>query len=53
MLGNPHARRSGTFAFRRHPSGVRQLHNGCCPKGSAADPVLTVALALQAEPPRC
>ncbi|MDR1216536.1 MAG: hypothetical protein LBK25_07640 [Treponema sp.] len=35
-----------------HPSGVRRLHTGCCPKGSAADPVLTVTLALQAEPTR-
>ncbi|MDR1216714.1 MAG: hypothetical protein LBK25_08530 [Treponema sp.] len=27
-----------------HPSGVRRLHMGCCTKGSAADPDLTVTL---------
>ncbi|MDR1216062.1 MAG: hypothetical protein LBK25_05205 [Treponema sp.] len=37
----------------KHPSGVGRLHTGCCPKGGAADPVLTVTLALQAEPTRC
>ncbi|MDR1216303.1 MAG: hypothetical protein LBK25_06450 [Treponema sp.] len=28
-----------------HPSGVRRLHTGCCTKGGAADPDLTVTLA--------
>jgi hypothetical protein len=30
---------------RQHPSGVGQLHTGCCPKGGPAVPVLTATLA--------
>ncbi|MDR1215729.1 MAG: hypothetical protein LBK25_03505 [Treponema sp.] len=30
--------------YERHPSGVRRLHTGCCPKGSTASTDLTVTL---------